>query len=365
MDAFASMRRIGASGVDPARVAARPDEVGLFLALAPMDGITDAVWRGLMTEMAAGKSGISMCVSEFVRVTARVPAHVLVRDVPELQSGGHTSAGVPVAVQLLGSAPAAMGETAALAAELGAPCIDINFGCPAKTVNNHDGGATLLKTPCRIEHVVAAVRAAVPAEVPVSAKIRLGWESSDRVDELARAAEAGGAAWLTVHARTRVQQYAPPVDWVAIGRARQAVRIPVVANGDLVDVDAIAACAAASGCRAFMIGRGAMGRPRLFRQLRGVVEPELEPLWFAGLLAEYVARLVASGVSERAALGRLKQWLRFAAAEVPALAQLFVAVKGIAELADALARVHRALGAGDYGSTRYASPSSIASPFLP
>jgi tRNA-dihydrouridine synthase C len=205
----------------------------------------------------------------------------------------------------------------------------------------------------------------VPMDVPVSAKIRLGWESSAHVDELARAAEAGGAAWLTVHARTRVQQYAPPVDWVAIGRARVAVGIPVVANGDLVDAAAVEACAAASGCTAFMIGRGAMGRPRLFRQLRGIVEPELEPRWFGELLAEYVARLLAAGASERMALGRLKQWLRFAACADDLLASWFAAIKGVSEPTDALACVRRLLAEGDYGSTRYASPSSIASPFLP
>jgi tRNA-dihydrouridine synthase C len=329
-----------------------------------MDGITDAVWRGLLTEIGSGASGVSLCVSEFVRVTAPVPAHVLVRDVPELASGGRTRTGVPVAVQLLGSAPTAMAETARTAAELGAPVVDLNFGCPAKTVNHHDGGATLLKAPYRVEQVVDAVRRAVPSDVPVSAKIRLGWDSSAHVEDIARAAEAGGAAWLTVHARTRVQQYAPPVDWAAIGRARAAVRIPVVANGDLVDVAAIEACAAASGCTAFMIGRGAMARPRLFRRLRGIVEPEIELRWFSTLLAEYVARLLAAGASERMALGRLKQWLRFAAPADPTLAELFAAAKGLAELADAMARV-RELAARDYGSTRYASPSSIASPFLP
>lgn len=365
MDAFSTMRRVPSGGVDPAAVAARPDAAGLFLALAPMDGITDSVWRGLMTEIGGGASGISLCVSEFVRVTAPVPTHVLVREVPELRGGGCTAAGVPVAVQILGSAPDAMAQTAVRAAELGAHCVDINFGCPAKTVNHHDGGATLLKTPCRVEQVVASVRAAVPADVAVSAKIRLGWDSSAHVDELARRAEAGGAAWLTVHARTRVQQYAPPVDWVAIGRARAAVGIPVVANGDLVDVEAVEACAAASGCTAFMIGRGAMGRPRLFRQLRGVVEPELEPAWFAALLEEYATRLVAAGSSERMALGRVKQWLRFASPASDLIAATFADVKGASELADARVCIRQRLARGDYGSMRYDSPSSIASPCLP
>jgi len=349
-------------------VAARPDAPELFLALAPMDGITDAIWRGLMTEIAGGRSGISLCVSEFVRVCGEpVPAHVLVREVPELRTGGHTPSGVPVAVQLLGGRPETLAETAARAAELGAPCIDLNFGCPAKTVNNHDGGATLLKTPCRIEDVVAAVRAAVPEHVPVSAKIRLGWDSSAHVVELERAAEAGGAAWLTVHARTRTQQYAPPVDWSAIGRARAAVGIPVVANGDLVDVPSVRACAETSGCTAFMIGRGAMARPKLFRRLRGIAEPDFEPAWFAALLDEYVDRLLAAGSTERGALGRLKQWLRFAAPGIPALAEVFTAIKGMAALAEARACVRERLAEATegYGSMRYASPSSIASPFLP
>src|SRR5690606_6650665 len=110
-------------------------------------------------------------------------------------------------------------QTAALAADLGAPGIDLNFGCPAKTVNNHDGGATILKTPQRVRHIVGAVREAVATDIPVSVKIRLGWDSAAGVEDLARAAAEGGAAWLTIHARTRTQLYRPPVDWVSIGRA--------------------------------------------------------------------------------------------------------------------------------------------------
>ncbi|MCA9657477.1 MAG: tRNA-dihydrouridine synthase, partial [Myxococcales bacterium] len=145
------------------QVARGPADAGLFLALAPMDGVTDAVFRDLMTGLFGGRSGISLCVSEFVRVTQQpAPKKVLLRHCPELRTDGRTAAGVPVFVQILGGDPQPMAVTARRAAELGAPGIDINFGCPAKTVNNHDGGATLLKYPARLRGIVAAVRDAVP-----------------------------------------------------------------------------------------------------------------------------------------------------------------------------------------------------------
>jgi tRNA-dihydrouridine synthase C len=321
------------------RVATRPFEPGLFLVLAPMDGVTDHVYRDLLTSLAGGESGISLCVSEFVRVTRDcVQPHVLRRHCPELGTGGRTRAGVEVFVQLLGGEPGPMAESAALAASLGARGIDINFGCPAKTVNNHDGGASILRAPCRIESIVGTVRKAVPPAIPVTVKVRLGWDGSDRLAEIARGAEAGGAAWLTVHARTRLQLYKPPVDWVAIGRARAAVRMPVVANGDINTAADLHACAAQSGCHAFMIGRGSMGRPWLFRQLRGLEPPgpELDPPRFRALVCDYAARLLAAGASERGALGRLKQWLRLGAPAFAEVDALFQVVKALPSLSQAL-----------------------------
>ena len=108
---------------------------------------------------------------------------------------------------------------AQLAVDLGASGIDLNFGCPAKTVNRHDGGASLLRHPHRLEGIVRAVRAMVPPDVPVSAKIRTGWDDHRAVRTLARAAEAGGASWLTVHGRTRAEGYGPAANWQAIGEA--------------------------------------------------------------------------------------------------------------------------------------------------
>lgn len=296
------------------RIATRPDAPGLFLALAPMDGVTDGSYRECLTALFGGRSGISLCVSEFVRVTRQpVVERVFLRHCPELARGGKTRAGVPVFVQLLGGEPHWMARAAETAVALGAPGIDLNFGCPAKTVNSSDGGATLLKDPCRVEAVTRAVRAAVPAEIPVTVKIRVGWEDPSPVVDIARAAEAGGASWLTIHGRTRRQLYKPPVDYEAIGRAQAAVSMAVVANGDLFGVPSLFEAAQRSGCTAFMIGRGAMGRPELFARARGTQHAALDPRPFEALLDVYADTLLASGANERNTLGRLKQWLRMAA----------------------------------------------------
>lgn len=332
-DVLADIRRAGAARWAEtwrarARVAPRPGDAGLYLALAPMDGVTDATFRALMTSLRGGRSGISLCVSEFVRVTRDpVPAAVLRREVPELLRDGHTPAGVPVFVQLLGGDPEPMAETARVAAELGAPGIDLNFGCPAKTVNNHDGGATLLKHPARLRAIVARVRERVPPAIPVSAKVRIGWDSGEGLEEVARAAAHGGAAWLTVHARTRAQLYRPPVHWHELARACAAAGIPVVANGDLRVPGDLSVCAGVSGCTAFMIGRAAMARPDLFAWIRGEAPGELPPAEFGALLQEYHAAQRADGLDAGRALSRVKQWLRLGAEVDARLAPDFAAIK--------------------------------------
>lgn len=348
-------------------VSQSPDERGLFLQLAPMDNVTDWVHRRVMTDLCGGRSGISVCVTEFVRVTRdAASAKVILRCCPELREGGRTRAGVPVFVQLLGAEKEPMARTAATAAKLGAIGIDLNFGCPARRVTRHFGGAFVLKSPRRLESIVAAVRAAVPDRIPVTAKIRLGWDEASEVADLARAAEAGGASWITVHARTRAQLYRPPADWAAIGPARRAVRIPVVANGDLGAPDDVCACARASGCHAFMIGRAAMGDPHVFRRIRGVARRPLDRIDFVDLLEEYVDHLLASGASQRATLGRLKQWVRMAvpaSVEAPVLFDRIRAARALAEARSALRSPHSPTSARpgprrpDPRSSREASPA--------
>lgn len=285
-----------------------------WIALAPMDGVTDHVFRTLITEGYNGQSGIDICVTEFVRVTdQKIPDAVFLRHCPELEQGSRTPSGTPVMVQLLGGAALPMAQAAKRAVELGAAGIDINFGCPAKTVNRHDGGASLLRAPERIAKVCAAVRAEVPDHLPVSAKIRLGWDSDQDLEALATAAQEGGASWLTIHARTKAQMYRPPVNWRALRRACRAIDIPVVANGDIFDPSSDQQCRIQSDCASVMIGRGIMADPGIFLRLRGknIAKwnlQELAPLW-----SLYGERMISANAARVHPLGRVKQWVRMAA----------------------------------------------------
>lgn len=228
--------------------------------LAPMEGVVDPVIRHLLTAIG----GIDFCVTEFVRVTDKLnPPKVFYRYCPELFNQSRTASGTPVFVQLLGGQPIPMGENAALACELGAYGIDLNFGCPAKTVNRHDGGATLLKHPERVFAVTDAVRRASPVEKPVTVKVRLGYSHKDYVTDIAQAAQAAGAHWLTVHARTKEEAYRPPAHWEYIARMREAISIPVIANGDIRSVADHRRCQEISGCTDTMIGRGLIAQPDL------------------------------------------------------------------------------------------------------
>ena len=283
-----------------------------------MDGVADAPMRGLQGEIGA----YTYAVSEFVRVSQEVPPRsVFLRDVPELCDGGVTSSGLPVQVQILGGDPARMARAAVVAYEAGAQAIDINFGCPAPTVNRHDGGATLLKFPKRIREVVAAIRSELPAEVPVSAKLRLGWDSIDSIYENAEMAAEGGAAWLTIHGRTRVAGYAPPAHWGPIGVVREQLGIPVVANGDIWTIEDWRRCRDETGSVHYMIGRGALANPLLSRQIamelglcRRPFVDESDTLcdWIPRLYR--LNQLIAKFDGDRSrALHRMKQWLSMAA----------------------------------------------------
>ncbi|MBI1860984.1 MAG: tRNA-dihydrouridine synthase family protein [Deltaproteobacteria bacterium] len=248
-----------------------PIQIGVpALVLAPMEGVTDAPMRALLTE----RGGFSLCVTEFLRVSEEVlPDRVILRKLAELASGGRTPSGCPVMLQLLGGDPEAMAHTARQAVALGALGIDINFGCPSKTVNRHEGGAALLKCPDKLGAVVRAVREAVPRAIPVSAKLRLGWERVEEIHHNAQVAAESGASWLTIHARTRAQGYAPPVNWRIVGEVRRALSIPVIVNGDIRDRESLVNCAEVTGAEHFMLGRGALANPDLARLLcRGALD---------------------------------------------------------------------------------------------
>ncbi|MFO0803898.1 MAG: tRNA-dihydrouridine synthase family protein [Gemmataceae bacterium] len=283
--------------------------------LAPMEGVTDAPMRALQGEVGA----FTYAVSEFLRVAGQVPPkHVFLRHVPELRAGCRTRTGLPVQVQLLGGDPGRMAEAAARAVECGATAVDLNFGCPANTVNRHDGGATLLKFPVRLRGIVRAVRDAVPANVPVSAKMRLGWDSIEPIRENAAMAAEGGASWIAIHGRTRVAGYAPPVFWEPIGRIRESLGIPVIANGDIRTLDDFRRCREATGCIHFMLGRGALADPDLSHGVAaelGIVPADGPTDWNWPRLLDRLTdwtRVLVEAPPENG-VRRMKQWLKMAA----------------------------------------------------
>lgn len=297
------------------------------LALAPMEGLVDDVLRDVLTRVG----GIDWCVTEFVRVTDQLlPPQVFTRTAPELLNGALTRAGTPLHLQLLGSDPACLADNAALACTLGAPVIDLNFGCPAKTVNRSRGGAILLREPELLHRILRAVRTAVPAAIPVTAKMRLGYEDTSRALDCARALADGGAMRLVVHARTRLDGYRPPAHWEWIAHIREAVDIPVLANGEIWSVDDWRRCRGVSGATDFMLGRGLVARPDLALQIRAAEAGAdyRPPAWaeLLPLLQSYWTQVRAK-VLPRHAPGRLKQWLASLAGNYPEAGALFEQIR--------------------------------------
>lgn len=275
------------------------------LILAPMEGLADFHVRQALTDVG----GFDWCVTEFVRVSGSLlPPKTFYRWCPELRTGARTRAGTPVHVQLLGSDPACMADNAARAAMLGAPAIDLNFGCPAKTVNRHRGGAVLLDEPTLVHDIVAAVRRAVPSHIPVSAKMRLGNCHGDHALENAHAVQSAGAAWLTVHGRTKVQGYTPPAYWDRIGVLRDALEIPVIANGEIWTVADAQRCRGESGCDDLMLGRGAVTDPFLAQRIRAQSHAGWDAL--RSVLLTFIDDCLPLG-NEVQLAGRLKQWLNY------------------------------------------------------
>jgi len=277
-----------------------------YLALAPMEGLMDGVFRELLTAVG----GIDHCVTEFIRVTQQVfPEKVFYRLCPELHNGGRTQAGTPVHIQLLGSDPEFLAENAAKAASLGALAIDLNFGCPAKTVNRSQGGAVLLQYPDLLHRIATAVRAAVPPDIPVSAKMRLGFKDKNLALENASALATGGVQWLTVHARTKTEGYKPPAYWYWIADIKKTIDIPVLANGEIWTPEQAKQCQEESHSDLLMIGRGLVATPDLARIIK---EPGYQPMTWQqhlGLLETLAGSL--QHLTDKQLTDRMKQWLHY------------------------------------------------------
>lgn len=304
------------------------------LLLAPMEGVVDHTMRELLTSLG----GLDRCVTEFVRVSERLlPPRVFYRLCPELHTQGKTASGVPVYLQLLGGQPDVVAENAARGAELGAPGIDLNFGCPAKTVNKSDGGSIILRQPERVAAITAAVRAAVPADVPVTVKTRLGYEHHEQFLEIVQGIAAAGAAEITVHARTKRHGYRPPAYWEEIAKAREVVDIPLIANGEIWSTEDAQRCREVSQCADLMLGRGALCRPDLPRLVRAADAhkdvPALSWIQVLPLLLQYYELTLTH--YDHAYVGNpIKQWLVYLRTYYPQAALLFERIKRLRGAAD-------------------------------
>lgn len=337
-----------------------------LIALAPMEGVVDYPLRTLLTRLG----GIDSCVTEFVRITDQtLPRKVFTRLCPELidlTDISRTPSGVPVAVQLLGGNSERIARNGRKVAQLGAAAVDINFGCPAKTVNRHDGGACLLQTPERVYDIIKATRDLVPAGTPVSAKIRLGYLDRKPYLEIAHAAAQAGANRLTVHARSKADGYRPPAYWDCVGHINSELNIPVVVNGDIWSVADYHRARSESGCDDVMIGRGLLSCPDLALQIKASLSGReyIPQTWLqiAALVREHYE--VSKPLFPKKYLGnRLKQWLAHLKRHYPDAQVFFDAVKTLRTEAEIDAKFHALLGSYEAPAcqtlTAYEYPSRL------
>jgi len=264
-----------------------------------MEGVTAPSFRDLVLARHA-PADLGGAFTEFIRVVD----HGVPKKVFDVHLGQRRFP-IPVGVQLMGRSLGPLMDSARNAVTCGAPLVDLNFGCPAKGALRGCAGSGALKDPRGMEDVVRAVVEAVEGEVPVTAKIRAGFDCADHVEVLARAVEAGGASLLTVHCRTRAEGYQPEVDWTRIARAVAAVSIPVCGNGGIETHADLLRMRDETGAAYAMVGRGAIADPWVFS---GHLASRAEA---AAFLLEYYRYLVACAGEPRSPVKRVKQLLRY------------------------------------------------------
>lgn len=273
-----------------------------FLLLAPMEGVGDRCFRKAMASIG----GFDEAVRDFLRVPRNAHVKSLAR---EYQAD--ELAPIPLAAQLMGSDPDLMGEMAQEIERRGAPRIDLNCGCPSNTVTGRGAGSSLLKEPRFLHQVAHSIVKAV--KIPVTLKMRSGYDDISLFRENLLAAEESGVCYITLHPRTKVDGYGPPAKWDLIAEAKSLLKIPLVGNGDILNVEDALKMLKETGCDALMIGRGSVINPFIFHQIRArFAGVSYQPKWscierfFEVYLAEF-----PEGMALRTQLNKLKQLMSF------------------------------------------------------
>lgn len=283
-----------------------------FLILAPMEGVGDHCFRKAMASIG----GFDEAVTEFLRV----PTNAHVESLAKRYIADET-APIPLAAQIMGSDPTLLAGMAVEIERRGAPRIDLNCGCPSNTVTGRGAGSSLLKDPSFLYENAKAIVNAVT--IPVTIKMRSGYEDTSLFKENLLAVQESGASYVTIHPRTKAEGYGPPARWELIAEAKSLLKIPVVGNGDILYVADVLRMLKETNCDAIMIGRGSVMNPFVFQQVKAYFsKTSFLPSW--NLLENYLKvylHAIVPETSQRTKINKMKQLLGF----------LFKGHKGLAE----------------------------------
>ncbi len=317
-----------------------------------MEGIIDFSMREIFAQIG----GVDRLVTEFIRVTDQVlPERVFTRYCPEINSPENSpkpqshsdklkkteQSGLPVYIQLLGDNPQALALNAQKAASMGASGIDLNFGCPAKTVNRSCGGAYLLQWPDQIYNIVKTVREKVPASTPVTSKVRLGFKDKSLAQEIISACSEGGSSEIAIHARTKSEGYKPPAHWYLLADLHNYSQVPIIANGEMWSTQDIHDCMQKSQTKRIMLGRGLVAAPDLALFAKN---NEHQAFTYSDiiLLINYYYHILELRCPAKYRHSIIKQWMTYLRLQYAQIHLLFNDIKRIRQTEILKAALHKA-----------------------